>query len=89
MKRMLESIPCEGVYHYVDGKRVAGLPSWLSGNVTGLSGNVTGLRGNVTELSGNVTGLRGDVTELSGNVDECEITGKERKKGIDIKSLVK
>ena len=55
---------------------------------SGLSGDVSGLRGDVSGLSGNVSGLSGNVSGLSGNVDDCLITDKERKKGIDVKDLV-
>jgi hypothetical protein len=73
MKKALKMLS-GGVFYFVDGKKIQGLP-------TGLSGNVTGLRGDVT-------GLRGDVTGLSGDVDKCEITEEERLNGINIRDLV-
>jgi len=33
--------------------------------------------------------IRGDVTDISGDVDACEIMSAERKKGIEIKDLIK
>lgn len=47
MKRNLTRAATSGVYHFVDGKRVDGVHSRLSGDVSGLSGDVTGLRGDV------------------------------------------
>ena len=63
------------------GDKHEGCPSGLRGNVSGLSGDVSGLSGDVSWLRGNVSGLR-------GNVDDCSITDKERKNGIDVKDLV-
>ena len=74
MKAVLSLVKKE-LYHYVNGKRVEGVPTDLRGNVTDLSGDVS-------DLSGNVTGLRGDV-------DEAEITDKERQKGVNVKDLIK
>ena len=39
-------------------------------------------------LSGAVNGLRGDVSGLRGDVSDCELTVKERAKGINIRDLV-
>ena len=73
MKKLLKKeILC--VYHYIDGKRIDGFPSYL--------------RGNVTYLRGNVTGLRGNVTGLRGNVDECCLSHKDRLNGVDITELI-
>ena len=49
--------------------------------VIGLSGDVSGLRGDVT-------GLRGDATSLRGYVDDCKLTNKERKNGVNIGDLI-
>ena len=39
MKKMLKKkVVC--VYHYIDGERIAGCPSGLRGDVSGLSGDV-------------------------------------------------
>ena len=61
-------------WHFVDGKRIDGVPSCLSGDVSGL-------RGDVSDLSGDVSGL-------SGDVDDCKITEGERKAGIKITDLI-
>ena len=69
MKKLLKKeILC--VYHYIDGKRIDGFPSYLRGNVTYLRGNVTGLRGNVDECClSHEDRLNGvDITEL---IMEC------------------
>ena len=47
---------------------------------------ITGIHDNI---SGDVTGIRGDVTGIRGDVDACEIMSAERKKGIEIKDLIK
>ena len=47
---------------------------------------ITGIHDNI---SGDVTGIRGDVTDIRGDVDACEIMSAERKKGIEIKDLIK
>jgi len=54
-----------------------------------LTGNVSGLTGNVSAgLTGDVSGLTGDVSGLTGNIDNCQITEKERKQGVNIADLV-
>ena len=95
MKRALRTIGTTGLYHFVDGVRIAGAPSGLRGDVSGLRGNVSGLRGNVSDLWGNVSGLwgnvsglRGNVSGLRGDVGECEITDEERENGVDVSTLV-
>ena len=70
--------------------------SELRGDISGLRGDISGLRGDISGLWGNVSGLRGDVsgvfgdaTNVKGNLDECKLTDEERKKGVDIKELIK
>ena len=55
----------------------------------GLSGDISGLYGNISELSGNISGLSGNCTNISGDLDECELTEDDRKKGVDIRELIK
>jgi len=40
-------------------------------------------------VSGDLLGITGDLTGVSGNLNNCEITNKERAKGIDIEDLIK
>lgn len=40
-------------------------------------------------IAGNVSGIFGNVSGLSGNIDDCDISQDERKKGVDIKLLIK
>ena len=47
---------------------------------------ITGIHDNIR---GDVTGISGDVTDIRGDVDACEIMSAERKKGIEIKDLIK
>jgi len=54
-----------------------------------LRGDCTGLRGWCTYLEGDCTGIFGDCTGINGDFDDCEITLEERKKGVDIRELVK
>ena len=44
-------------------------------------GDLSGVRGNLSEVSGNLS-------EVSGDLDECQITGEDRKNGIDIEDLI-
>ena len=95
MKKMLNFEKKE-TWYFVDGKRITGIHDNIWGNVSGITGNVTGITGDLSGITGNVsgiradvTGIRGDVTDISGDVDACEITSDERKKGIDIKDLIK
>jgi hypothetical protein len=102
MKKMLEKQQAT-LFYYENGKRIEGKNKSMSGDCSGLSGdcsrlsgNCSGLSGDCSRLSGNCSGLygncsrlSGNCTELSGNLDYCELTPKERDKGIDIKDLVK
>ena len=74
MKKALQKIQNE-LYHYFNGKKSLGQNKNMSGDCSGLRGNCTG--------------LRGECTDLYGDLRECEITDEERKKGIDIKDLIK
>ena len=74
MKKALERIKLK-VWHYKDGEKIEGVHSKISGNVSDISGNVS-------DISGNVTGI-------SGDIDDCNITGAEREKGINISDLIK
>ena len=74
MKKMLNFEKKE-TWYFVDGKRI-----------TVIHDNI---RGDVSDISGDVTGISGDVTDISGDVDACEIMSAERKKGIEIKDLIK
>ena len=74
MKRALKNMNTTGLYHFVDGVRIAGAPSGLWGDVSGLRGDVSG--------------LLGDVSGLWGDVDECSLTDEEREKGVDASTLV-
>ena len=47
---------------------------------------ITGIHDNIR---GDVTDISGDVSDISGDVDACEIMSAERKKGIEIKDLIK
>ena len=72
-----------------DMSDLSGDVSGLSGDVTGLIGDVSGLRGYVSGLRGDVTGLSGYVSGLRGDVSEDTLTPDERKKGVDIRELIK
>ena len=48
MKAVLSLVKTE-LYHYVNGKRVEGVPTGLRGDVSGLSGDVSDLSGDVDE----------------------------------------
>ena len=78
-----------GLYHIVNGERVAGSYLGLSGDCTELWGDCSGLRGDCSGLRGSCSGLWGDCSGLSGNLDECEITDEERAAGVVIEELIK
>ena len=68
-------------FHFVSGKKIYGLHS-------GVSGNLTGVRGDLTGVSGDLTGVSGNLTDVSGDLDECEISDSDRKKGVNIEDLI-
>ena len=49
MEKKLRKVVDKGLYHFVDGVRIAGAPSGLRGDVSGLWGDVSGLRGDVDD----------------------------------------
>ena len=88
MKKMLNFEKKE-TWYFVDGKRITGIHDNISGDVTGIRGDVSDISGDVTGIWGDVTGISGDVSGIRGNVDACEIMSADRKKGIEIKDLIK
>ena len=50
--------------------------------------NAQVLTGQHPGLRGNCSGLRGNCTGLWGNLDVCELTGAERRAGVDITKLI-
>jgi len=94
MKKALEKTT--ELFHYKDGKKVLGKHEDLRGNCSGLRGNCSGLSGDCSylwgycsDLRGNCSDLRGDCSGLRGNLDECDITEEDRKRGVNIQSLIK
>ena len=77
------------IYHIVNGVRIDGAHNSIWGDVSGIEGDVSGIEGNVSGIEGDVSGIRGNVSGIEGNVASCEITEEERKRGIDIKELIK
>ena len=75
MKKALKRAYNSGVFHSVDGKRIAGVPESISGNIS-------------SDLYGDISGLYGDISGLSGDFDDCEITEEERKNGVKINDLI-
>ena len=73
MKKTLERIN-KPLYHYRGDKKTEGVNPNMSGYFT--------------KLSGDCSGLSGDCSTLSGDIDECDISLKNREKGIDISELV-
>ena len=87
MKKALKKVINEK-FHFVDGKKIYGVPQYLRGDVSGLRGDVSGLLGEVSSgLWGNVSGLRGNVSDLRGNVDKCALSSDERESGVNIGDL--
>ena len=76
MKKALERIEKKYYYYDKDGKKIEGeIPP-------GIRGDLSGIRGNLTHVRGNLSGVWGDL-------NECEITDTDRRKGIDVKDLIK
>lgn len=72
MKKMLSQ--ANKLYHIKNDVMIDGVNELLTGDCTGLRGNCTGLRGNCYGLT--------------GDIDDCELSEKERKLGIDISELI-
>ena len=82
MKKALKKINKELYYSNSKNEKIKGIHLGISGDVSGIYGNVLG-------ISGDISGISGDVSGISGDVDDCNITDKERKKGIRIEQLIK
>lgn len=54
----------------------------ISGDTSGIRGDISGIRGDVSKIEGNVSGI-------TGNLDDCQITEEDRKRGVNIKELIK
>jgi hypothetical protein len=39
-------------------------------------------------VTGNLTGVTGNLTGVGGNIDACELTEKDRKKGVKVSDLI-
>ena len=65
-----------GLKKIIDYRNKKTYPPYISGNISG-------------GLSGNISGIRGCVDNIIGNLNDCDITEKEREKGIDIKDLAR
>ena len=88
-----------GVKNIIDRDNEETYPVNLSGDISpALYGNITAFIGEISPdlygkisltLSGNITKIYGDCTGITGDLDECEITEEDRKKGINIKDLIK
>ena len=83
------------LYHYVNGIKVdgghsilTGDCSWLTGDCSRLTGDCTGLNGDCTGLTGDCSSLFGDCTGLIGDLDNCDISIVDRKVGINITDLI-
>lgn len=64
------------------------LSSVCGGAHTRLTGDLSELRGDCSGLRGDCTGLTGDLSGLTGDLGACEITDEDRKRGIDVRTLV-
>lgn len=61
-------------WHFVKGKKFDGYHDNLTGDVS--------------DLRGDVSGLSGYVSDLRGDIDDCNLSGYERAKGIDVADLI-
>jgi len=94
MEKSLKRINKE-LYYYVDGEKIIGRNSNLSGDCSNLygdcsnlSGNCSGFYGDCSNLSGNCSGLSGDCSGLSGDFDDCKIPEEYRIAGINLSDLI-
>ena len=61
------------LYHYVDGERVLGTHSKITGDVSEICGNVTDIIGDVSEIWGNVSNVCGNCDEIPLSARPCDI----------------
>ena len=87
MKRNLIRETAE-IFHYQEGKKIAGPPSGVSGDLTGVRGNLTGVRGDLAGVRGDLTWVRGNLTGVRGNLDMCDLTDAERRCGVSVDDLI-
>ena len=88
MKKNLTKIKNE-LYYFKDNRKMIVDKNDSKTFPPGIYGDVSGIRGNVFGIRGDVSDIFGDVSDIIGDVDTCEITTKERYKGIDIEDLIK
>ena len=87
MKKLLKRIQEIKLYYYENGKKLKGPHSNLMGDCSNLKGNCSNLRGNCSCLMGDCSNLMGNCSNLWGDIRECEISEKDREKGINIEDL--
>ncbi len=103
MKQNLRRATRSPLFHVTEeGGRIDGPNPGLVGDCSGLVGDCSdlrgycfNLRGYCSDLMGDCSGLKGDCTDLGGdcsglvgNLDKCELTQKERQKGVLVTELV-
>jgi hypothetical protein len=95
MKRLLSRpVKTNKLYHFKGGDIVYGAHDTLEnvgniyGNCTKISGDASKLIGDVSGLVGYVSGIVGIASGVFGNIDYCDVTFKQRSKGINISLLV-
>lgn len=71
------------LYHYINGRKIEGLHSELTGDYENLKGDCSFLTGDCSNIQGDCTGLKGDCTWLWGDLDL--ITKKMREQNSCIK----
>jgi len=69
------------VYYIKAGIKIIGVPDCISGDLSDIRGDLTGISGDLTDISGDLSGIRGNLTD-------CNISDKERVKGIRIEDLI-
>ena len=87
MKRALRK-EAVSVWYFVDGKRIDGKPTNISGNLSNIRGDLSGVSGNLSNIWGNLSGVSGDLSGVSGNLSDCDISEEERKAGINVADLI-
>jgi len=69
------------MYHYIAGQKIPGPPPSVSGDLTGVHGNLSGVSGDLSGVWGNLTGVQGDLSD-------CDLSDRDRQKGVDIRDLI-
>lgn len=79
------------LYYYRDGVKIAitkdNIPSFITGDISGIRGDVSSIFGNVLGIFGNVSSISGDVSKARAEYFN-KLKVKDNYRRLDIKDLV-